>query len=211
MTIIYLLANVAYLSLLPLNGSPDGATVMERGIMFASEDRVGAAAASVIMGNVGVLVMAGLIMVSTFGCNSGLILSGGRLFYAMAQDGLFSKKAGEINDKEVPARALWVQGIWASLLCVTGKYGDLLTYATFASLLFYMLTIGGLFILRQREPDAERPYKALGYPFIPLLYILITASICTALLIYDTRNTGLGLGIVALGVPVYYLFLKKKS
>jgi APA family basic amino acid/polyamine antiporter len=184
---------------------------MERGIMFASEDRVGAAAASVIMGNVGVLVMAGLIMVSTFGCNSGLILSGGRLFYAMAQDGLFFKKAGELNDKEVPARALWVQGIWASLLCVTGKYGDLLTYATFASLLFYMLTIGGLFILRKREPDAERPYKALGYPFIPLLYIVITASICLALLIYDTRNTGLGLGIVALGVPVYYLFLRKGS
>ncbi|MEN9336267.1 MAG: hypothetical protein RLZZ500_1254 [Bacteroidota bacterium] len=210
-TIIYLLANVAYLSLLPLNGSPDGVTVIERGIMFASEDRVGAAAASVIMGNVGVLVMAGLIMVSTFGCNSGLILSGGRLFYAMAQDGLFFKKAGELNDKEVPARALWVQGIWASLLCVTGKYGDLLTYATFASLLFYMLTIGGLFILRKREPDAERPYKALGYPFIPLLYIVITASICLALLIYDTRNTGLGLGIVALGVPVYYLFLRKGS
>ncbi|MCZ8169244.1 MAG: APC family permease [Flavobacterium sp.] len=210
-TIIYLLANVAYLSLLPLNGSPDGATVMERGIMFASEDRVGAAAASVIMGNVGVLVMAGLIMVSTFGCNSGLILSGGRLFYAMAQDGLFFKKAGELNDKEVPARALWVQAVWASFLCMTGKYGDLLTYATFASLLFYILTIGGLFILRKREPDAERPYKAFGYPFVPLLYMVITAAICVALLVYDTRNAGLGLGIVALGVPVYYLFLKKSS
>lgn len=210
-TIIYLLANVAYLSLLPLNGSPDGTTVMERGIMFAAEDRVGAAAASVIMGNVGVLVMAGLIMVSTFGCNSGLILSGGRLFYAMAQDGLFFKKAAELNDKDVPARALWVQGIWASVLCLTGKYGDLLTYATFASLLFYILTIGGLFILRKREPNAERPYKAFGYPFVPMIYMVITALICFALLIYDTRNTGLGLGIVALGVPVYYLFLRKNE
>lgn len=210
-TIIYLLANVAYLSLLPLNGSPDGTTVMERGIMFAAEDRVGAAAASVIMGNVGVLVMAGLIMVSTFGCNSGLILSGGRLFYAMAQDGLFFKKAAELNDKDVPARALWVQGIWASVLCLTGKYGDLLTYATFASLLFYILTIGGLFILRKREPNAERPYYAFGYPFVPVIYMVITALICFALLIYDTRNTGLGLGIVALGVPVYYLFLRKNE
>jgi APA family basic amino acid/polyamine antiporter len=210
-TIIYLLANVAYLSLLPLNGSPDGTTVMERGIMFAAEDRVGAAAASVIMGNVGVLVMAGLIMVSTFGCNSGLILSGGRLFYAMAQDGLFFKKAAELNDKDVPARALWVQGIWASVLCLTGKYGDLLTYATFASLLFYILTIGGLFILRKREPNAERPYKAFGYPFVPMIYMVITALICFALLIYDTRNTGLGLAIVALGVPVYYLFLRKNE
>lgn len=210
-TIIYLLANVAYLSLLPLNGSPDGTTVMERGIMFAAEDRVGAAAASVIMGNVGVFVMAGLIMVSTFGCNSGLILSGGRLFYAMAQDGLFFKKAAELNDKDVPARALWVQGIWASVLCLTGKYGDLLTYATFASLLFYILTIGGLFILRKREPNAERPYKAFGYPFVPMIYMVITALICFALLIYDTRNTGLGLGIVALGVPVYYLFLRKNE
>ncbi|WP_297509512.1 amino acid permease [Flavobacterium sp.] len=210
-TIIYLLANVAYLSLLPLNGSPDGTTVMERGIMFAAEDRVGAAAASVIMGNVGVLVMAGLIMVSTFGCNSGLILSGGRLFYAMAQDGLFFKKAAELNNKDVPARALWVQGIWASVLCLTGKYGDLLTYATFASLLFYILTIGGLFILRKREPNAERPYKAFGYPFVPMIYMVITALICFALLIYDTRNTGLGLGIVALGVPVYYLFLRKNE
>jgi APA family basic amino acid/polyamine antiporter len=111
----------------------------------------------------------------------------------------------------VPARALWVQGIWASVLCLTGKYGDLLTYATFASLLFYILTIGGLFILRKREPNAERPYKAFGYPFVPMIYMVITALICFALLIYDTRNTGLGLGIVALGVPVYYLFLRKNE
>ncbi len=163
-----------------------------------------------IMGNIGVFAMAALIMVSTFGCNSGLILSGGRLFYAMAKDGLFFKKAGELNTFDVPAKALWFQCLWACLLCVSGRYSDLLTYSTFASLLFYILTIGGLFILRKREPDAERPYKAFGYPIIPIVYILITAAICFTLLIYDTRNTGLGLFIVALGIPVYYLLLNKK-
>jgi APA family basic amino acid/polyamine antiporter len=209
-TIIYILANIAYLALLPLNGSPDG-TVVQNGIMFASQDRVGAAAASIIMGNLGVLLMAGLIMVSTFGCNIGLILSGGRLFYAMAKDGLFFKRAGELNNYDVPEKALWFQCLWACILCISGKYGDLLTYATFASLLFYILTIGGLFILRKREPDTERPYKAFGYPFVPILYMIITGLICVDLLIYDTRNTGLGLFIVALGVPVYYIFMKKKE
>lgn len=209
-TIIYILANIAYLALLPLNGSPDG-TVVQNGIMFASQDRVGAAAASIIMGNIGVLLMAGLIMVSTFGCNIGLILSGGRLFFAMAKDGLFFKRAGELNNYDVPEKALWFQCLWACILCISGKYGDLLTYATFASLLFYILTIGGLFILRKREPDTERPYKAFGYPFVPILYMIITGLICVDLLIYDTRNTGLGLFIVALGVPVYYIFMKKKE
>ncbi|AWA31259.1 amino acid transporter [Flavobacterium magnum] len=208
-TIIYILANIAYLALLPIGGSVDGATVVQKGIAFASEDRVGAAAASVFMGNIGVFVMAGLIMVSTFGCNSGLVLSGGRLFYAMAKDRQFFKSAGQLNAHDVPAKALWVQCLWACVLCVSGKYGDLLTYATFASLLFYMLTIGGIFILRKREPDAERPYKAFGYPFIPALYIVVTTAICVALLRYDTLNTGLGLCIVALGIPVYYLFMKK--
>ena len=209
-TIIYILANIAYLALLPLNGSPDG-TIVQNGIMFASQDRVGAAAASIIMGNVGVLLMAGLIMVSTFGCNIGLILSGGRLFYAMAKDGLFFKRAGELNNYDVPEKALWFQCLWACILCISGKYGDLLTYATFASLPYYILTSGGLFILCNREPDTERPYKAFGYPFVPILYMIITGLICVDLLIYDTRNTGLGLFIVALGVPVYYIFMKKKE
>lgn len=209
-TIIYILANIAYLALLPLSGTPDG-TVLENGIMFAAQDRVGAAAASVILGNIGVLFMAGLIMVSTFGCNIGLVLSGGRLFYAMAKDGLFFKKAAELNDYDVPAKALWVQCFWACILCLTGRYGDLLAYATFASLLFYILTIGGLFILRKREPNAERPYKAFGYPVVPVLYIIITSLICIDLMIYDTRNTGMGLVIVALGVPIYYLFMNKKE
>lgn len=211
-TIIYILANTAYLALLPLTGTPgEEGSIVQHGIMFASQDRVGAAAASAIMGNIGVLIMAGLIMVSTFGCNIGLILSGGRLFYAMAKDSLFFQKAAELNDYDVPAKALWFQCIWASFLCLTGRYGDLLTYATFASLLFYILTIGGLFILRKKEPDADRPYKAFGYPFVPILYIVITSLICIDLLIYDTRNTGMGLVIVALGIPVYYLFMKKKE
>ena len=209
-TIIYVLANVAYLALLPMQGTPDAANAFENGIMFASNDRVGAAAAGMIMGNVSVFVMAALIMVSTFGANSGLILSGGRLFYAMAKDGLFFKQATELNKNQVPAKALWVQCIWASVLAVSGKFGDLLTYATFASLLFYILTIIGVFVLRKKEPDTERPYKAFGYPFIPAIYILVTVAICITLLVYDTFNTGLGLGIVALGVPVYYLVMNKK-
>jgi APA family basic amino acid/polyamine antiporter len=209
-TIIYVLANVAYLALLPMQGSPGAETAFENGIMFASNDRVGAAAAGMILGNVSVFVMAALIMVSTFGANSGLILSGGRLFYAMAKDGLFFKQATELNKNQVPAKALWVQCLWASVLAVSGKFGDLLTYATFASLLFYILTIFGLFILRKKEPDTERPYKAFGYPFIPAIYIVVTVAICMILLVYDTFNTGLGLGIVALGVPVYYLVMDKK-
>jgi basic amino acid/polyamine antiporter, APA family len=209
-TIIYILANIAYLALLPMNGSAISDSVAGNGIMFAAQDRVGAAAANVIMGNIGVFVMAGLIMVSTFGCNSGLILSGGRLFYAMSKDGLFFKKASELNTNNVPAKALWFQCIWACVLCISGKYGDLLTYSTFASLLFYILTIYGIFILRKKEPDTERPYKAFGYPIIPAIYILITALICITLLIYDTKSTGLGLVIVGLGVPVYY-FMKSKE
>ena len=133
------------------------------------------------------------------------------MFYAMAKDGLFFKQAGELNDYDVPAKALWVQCLWACVLCISGKYSDLLTYATFASLLFYILTIYGIFILRKKEPDAERPYKAFGCPIIPALYILVTAAICITLLIYDTKNTGLGLFIVALGIPVYYIFLYKKE
>ena len=209
-TVVYVLANVAYLALLPMQGTPGATDVIGNGIMFANNDRVGAAAASMILGNVSVFVMAGLIMVSTFGCNSGLILSGGRLFFAMAKDGLFFKQATELNKNQVPAKALWVQCIWACILCISGKFGDLLTYATFASLLFYILTIIGVFILRKKEPHTDRPYKAFGYPFVPALYIVVTVAICLTLLIYDTFNTGLGLVIVAFGIPVYYLVMNKK-
>lgn len=210
-TIIYILANVAYLALLPMHGDPAATDAVGQGIMFPSNDRVGAAAASMIFGDPAAYIMAALIMVSTFGCNNGLVLAGARLFYAMAKDGLFFKGAATLNEKQVPAKALWLQCIWACVLCLSGKYGDLLTYATFASLLFYILTIAGIFILRKKEPRTERPYKAFGYPLVPFLYIIITTAICVDLLIYDTINTGLGLLIVFLGIPVYYLTQKRRS
>ena len=210
-TFIYILANVAYLALLPVNGSAEAADAVGRGIMFASEKRVGAAAASVIFGDIGVSIMAVLIMISTFGCNNGLVLAGSRLYYAMSKDGLFFKKAQKLNTKQVPGIALWIQCIWASILCLSGKYEDLLVFSTFASLLFYILTIGGLFILRKTEPDALRPYKAFGYPYIPIIYISITLLICIDLLIYDTKNTGGSLLLIALGIPIYYLTNKKTN
>ena len=129
----------------------------------------------------------------------------------MAKDGLFFKRAETLNTKQVPAKALWLQCLWASVLCLSGKYSDLLTYATFASLLFYILTIAGIFILRKKEPNTERPYKAFGYPVVPAIYIIVTTAICVDLLIYDTKNTGLGLLIVLLGIPVYYMTKKKMT
>ena len=204
-TLLYILANIAYLSLLPLNGVAEGSDVLAKGIQFAAEDRVGTAAASVIFGNIGVYIMAALIMVSTFGCNNGLILSGGRLFYAMSTDGLFFKQASVLNKNAVPSKALWFQCIWASALCLSGTYGDLLEYSTFAALIFYIVTIAGIFILRKKEPTAERPYKAFGYPLVPILYIITTLTICAVLLIYKPASTGMGLFIVALGIPVYYV------
>lgn len=205
-TVIYVLANVAYLCLLPLDGVPGTDDVMAQGIMYAQKDRVGAAALTTIFGDVAKYMMAALIMVSTFGCNNGLILSGSRLFQSMAKDGLFFKSAAKLNKFQVPANALVLQAIWASVLCLSGSYGDLLDYCTFSSLIFYIITIAGLFVLRKKMPDAERPYKAFGYPVIPALYILITGLICVDLLVYKTFNTGMGLLIIALGVPVYFLF-----
>ena len=210
-TIIYILANLAYLALLPKGGDPMATDALGQGIMFAANDRVGAGAASVIFGGLGISMMAALIMISTFGCNNGLILAGSRLFYAMSSDGLFFKQAKKLNQFNVPSVAMWIQGIWASILCLSGKYGDLLVYSTFASLLFYILTIFGIFILRKKEPDTERPYKAFGYPFIPALYILVTLAICVDLLVYDLRNAGMGLLIVLLGIPIYFIADRKKS
>ena len=204
-TLIYLLANIAYLGLLPLPGSPDATDVVGRGIQFATADRVGTAAASVVFGNLGVGIMAVLIMISTFGCNNGLILAGARLYYAMAKDGLFFKQAAHLNRNAVPARALWLQCAWASVLCLSGTYGDLLDYCTFTSLIFYMVTIGGLFLLRRSEPNAERPYRAFGYPVVPALYILTGTGICLILLYTKTFNTGMGLVIAGLGIPIYFL------
>lgn len=209
-TVLYLLTNVAYLGLLPLHGDPTATDVIGQGIQFADNDRVGTAAASRIFGDSAVYMMALLIMVSTFGCNNGIILAGARVYYAMAKDGLFFKKAAGLNSNEVPEFALWIQAIWASLLCLSGTYGDLLDYTTFASLLFYVVTIAGIFILRKKEPNAERPYKVIAYPFLPILYIIIALTICFILLYTKPQNTWSGLFIVALGLPVYYLFIRKK-
>lgn len=205
-TILYILANIAYLMLLPISGSPDGVTVLERGIMFASQDRVGTAAASIIFGSAAVTIMALLIMVSTFGCNNGLILSGARLYYAMAKDGVFFKQAAVLNKNNVPGFALILQAIWASALCLSGSYGQLLDYCTFSSLLFYIVTIVGLFVLRKKRPDWDRPYKAFGYPVLPSLYVIIASAICVVLLIVKPETCGWGLAIVILGLPVYYLW-----
>ena len=208
-TILYVSANLAYLNLLPLQGDPTATDALGRGIMFPDNDRVGTAAAAQIFGNAAAAIMAALIMVSTFGCNSGLILSGARVYYAMSEAGLFFKKASELNRFDVPGFSLWVQCVWASLLCLSGTYGDLLDYATFASLIFYCVTIAGIFALRKKEPETERPYRVPLYPFIPILYILITIGICLILLYTKTANTGRGLLLVGLGIPIYYLFLKK--
>jgi len=211
-TLLYVLANVAYLALLPVQGTPDpGAGVMEQGIQFASydTDRVGTAAATLIFGSTAIVIMAVLIMISTFGCNNGLILAGARLYYAMANDKLFFKKAGKLNRFGVPGWALILQGIWAGLLCFSGTYGDLITYCTFASLIFYIITIAGIFVLRKREPDAPRPYKAFGYPWLPALYIVAATAICVCLLIDRTMNCVWSLVIVAVGLPVYFFFRPK--
>ncbi len=211
-TTIYVLCNIAYLSLLPIQGSPAGQDVIERGIAFAAYDRVGTAATEVLFGSISVTIMAVLIMVSTFGCNNGLILAGARLYYAMAKEGVFLKQAGELNKNQVPAKALWVQCAWACALCLSGTYGQLLNYCTFGSLVFYIITIVGIFILRKKEPTTERPYKAFGYPFVPAFYIVATSLICLILLIDPkTRmDTGMGVLIAGLGVPVYYLTRRKK-
>ncbi len=209
-TVLYLLTNIAYLGLLPLHGDAAAGDVIGQGIQFATQDRVGTAAASQIFGDSAVYLMALLIMVSTFGCNNGIILSGARVYYAMGKDGLFFKKAATLNRNEVPEFALWIQAAWACALCLSGTYGDLLDYCTFASLLFYIVTIAGIFRLRKKEPNAHRPYKVIAYPILPLLYILIAGAICVILLYTKPQNTWSGLFIVGLGLPVYYMFIKKK-
>lgn len=208
-TLIYICANLIYLGNIPLLGNPDGSTVLENGIQFAANDRVGTAAAFQIMGSVSLVVMAVLIMVSTFGCNNGLILTGARVYQVMAKDGLFFKQAGELNKNNVPGTALWIQCIWASLLCLSGTYGDLLDYVVFAVLLFYILTVASVFLLRIRQPDLPRPYKAFGYPVLPMLYIILAVTVCVILLIEKPAFTWPGLGIVLAGIPIYFLIRKK--
>lgn len=197
-TIIYVSANLMYL-----------ATLSMEQIAHAPADRVAVAAAQAIFGQVGTLVIAVMIMISTFGCNNGLILAGARVYYTMAQDGLFFKKAGELNKFEVPGWGLWAQCIWTSVLCLTGRYGDLLNYVVFVVLIFYALTIIGVFILRRKRPDIERPYKAFGYPVLPIVYVLAAFTICIGLLIYQPTFTWPGLVIVLLGIPVFFMWNKR--
>jgi APA family basic amino acid/polyamine antiporter len=191
---IYVLANLMYLAVVPLQG-----------IATAPADRVGVVASQYIFGEIGTLIIAVMIMISTFACNNGLIMAGARVYYTMAKDGVFFKKAAELNEACVPSWALWAQCFWASALCLTGKYGDLLDFVVIIVLIFYILTILGIFILRRKMPDAERPYKAFGYPFLPGLYIVVASAICIALFITKTSTSGWGVLIMLLGVPVYYL------
>ncbi len=205
-SVIYLFINWVYIRILPLSGSPDGTDVLARGIQFATDDRVATSAMSVVFGDYAAIIMAIFVMISTFGCNHGLILAGPRVYYAMAMDGLFFKRVARINSKGVPGFAIAIQGIWAILLCLSGTYSDLLDYVIFAVLLFFALTIFTLYILRVKKPDVPRPYKAWGYPVIPALYILTTTFIMVILLIYKPNYTFPGLVIVLLGIPVYYLW-----
>ena len=210
--LLYILANVAYLNVLPLQGTADAPTLFGRGIQHATQDRVASAVTETVFGPIGASIMAAAILISTFGCNNGLILSGARVYYAMAKDKLFFARAGNLNRNSVPSAALIAQSIWTSLLCLTGTYGQLLNYVIFAALIFYALTTVGLFRLRKLRPDAERPYRALGYPVLPALYIFLATSIAVILLIADqTRAQALsGLVIVLLGVPVYFLWRQAK-
>ena len=194
-TVIYVLANLVYMAVLPLQE-----------IATADKDRVAVAASSVIFGNIGTVIIALMIMVSTFGCNNGLILAGARVYHTMANDGLFFKKTATLNKHAVPEFGLWLQCLVASALCLSGRYGDLLDMISFVVVIFYVLTIIGIYILRAKRPDAERPYKAFGYPFLPAVYIVMGICFCTLLIIYKPNFTWPGLIVVLTGVPVFYMW-----
>jgi APA family basic amino acid/polyamine antiporter len=193
-TIIYVLTNLMYLAVIPFNE-----------IATAKSDRVAVVASQYIFGNIGTYIIAIMIMISTFACNNGLIMAGARVYYTMAKDGLFFKKAAVLNSASVPAWALWAQCFWASALCLTGKYGDLLDFVIIIVLIFYILTIYGIFILRKKMPNVERPYKAFGYPFLPMFYIVVASAVSIALLFTKTSTCGWGVLIMLIGIPVYYL------
>lgn len=199
-SIIYILANVMYLAVMPLSE-----------IAFAPSDRVAVVASEHIFGTSGTVIIAIMIMVSTFGCNNGLIMAGSRVYYTMAKDGLFFKKAAKLNNASVPGWGLWIQCFWASALCLTGKYGDLLDFVMIIVIIFYILTIYGIFILRRKMPNTERPYKAFAYPFLPALYIIVASAICVMLLIDRTSTCGWGVLIMLAGIPIYYLTKSKET
>jgi basic amino acid/polyamine antiporter, APA family len=210
-TLLYVMANLAYLRVLPLVGAAGGGTVFARGIQFAAEDRVGTAAAEAIVGSSGAALVAAAVMISTFGCNNGLILAGARVYYAMAKDGLFFKSVTAVNRHNTPWVALWVQCVWACVLCLSGTYGQLLEFLVFAVVMFYILTILGLFVLRLRRPDMERPYRVFGYPVVPGLYLLLALFIEVQLLHYKPQYTWPGLAIILSGVPVYLFWQKSQK
>ncbi len=207
---LYIAANFAYLVALPMHGDPHGTTVFSRGIQYASEDRVATAVLQQIFSSRGAELMAAAILVSTFGCINGLALAGARVYYAMSQDGLFFKSVGKLHPRyKTPVAALVVQAVWTCFLCLSGSYGQLLDYTMFAALLFYILTIGSLFVLRRTRPNAERPYKAIGYPVLPAIYIAMAAWICVVLLRYKPQYTWPGLLLVLLGVPVFLFWSRR--
>jgi len=204
---LYIACNFIYLGALPLWGSPDGASLAARGIQYAAEDRVGTATMTQMFGHAGGALMAIAIMLSSFGCANGLILAGARVYYAMAKDNLFFRSVARLHPvHKTPAVSLMVQMAWTCILCVSGSYGQLLDYIIFAVLVFYVLTIFGLFVLRRTHPEAERPYRAVGYPVLPVIYIVMALFIDIVLLRYKPQYTWPGLCIVLLGVPVYYLW-----
>jgi APA family basic amino acid/polyamine antiporter len=199
-TIIYVTANLMYLNVLPLSH-----------IAYPEGERVAVAASNAIFGQEGSMVIAVMIMISTFGCNNGLILAGARVYYTMAKDGLFFKKTGNLNKNAVPEFGLWIQCLMASLLCLSGSYGDLLDMIAFVVVLFYALTILGIFVLRRKRPDAERPYKAFGFPVLPIIYIILALTFCVFLIQMKPLYAGIGLAIVLAGVPLYYIAVANKK
>ena len=199
-SVLYIATNLMYLHVLPLDG-----------IAFPQSDRLAVAAANEIFGNPGMQLIAVLIMVSTFGCNNGLVLAGARVYYTMAKDKLFFRQAGVLNENAVPEWALWAQCIVASLLCLSGEYGNLLDMISFVVVIFYTLTIAGIFILRRKRPDAPRPYKAFGYPFLPFVYIVMGVSFCTLLIIYKPTFTWPGLIITLIGIPLYFIAVARRE
>jgi APA family basic amino acid/polyamine antiporter len=199
-TIIYILLNVVYLATVPLNE-----------LAFARDNRVALSASDAIFGSSGTIIIAIMIMISTFGCNNGLILAGARVYNTMAKDGLFFKQAGALNKNAVPEFALWIQCLVAALLCLSGKYGDLLDMISFVVVMFYAFTIAGIFILRKKMPDADRPYKAFGYPVLPAIYILMALSFCILLIAFKPAFTWPGLIVVLIGIPIYYIAVRNKK
>jgi APA family basic amino acid/polyamine antiporter len=209
---LYVACNFIFLNVLPLDGAANAATILERGIKYAAEDRVGTAVMTQMLGPAGGLLMAAAILLSSFGCDNGLILAGARVYYAMAKDGLFFRSVAKLHPTyKTPAVSLMVQMVWTCVLCVSGSYGQLLDYIIFAVLVFYILTIVGLFVLRRTRPDAARPYRAIGYPVLPAIYIVMALFIDVVLLRYKPQYTWPGLIVVLLGVPVYYAWSRSAS